>query len=53
VNPVGYVCVFNPLAPADRRVQEAGKICTGANGTFVNLLPVSYACLLPTGPQAG
>ncbi len=48
VNPVGYVCVFNPLIPADRRVQEARGICTGANGTFVNLLPLSYACLLPT-----
>lgn len=51
VNPVGYVCVFNPLNPANRRAQEAANICTGANGTFVNLLPLSYACLLPAGPQ--
>ncbi|MFI6026611.1 hypothetical protein [Amycolatopsis magusensis] len=47
-NPVGYVCVFNPLSPANRRVPEATKICTGAGGTFVNLVPLSYACLLPT-----
>jgi hypothetical protein len=51
VNPVGYVCVFNPLNPANRRVQEATNICTGAGGTFVNLLPLSYACLLPTTPN--
>ncbi|WP_410659261.1 calcium-binding protein [Amycolatopsis sp. lyj-112] len=51
-NPVGYICVFNPLNPANRRVQEATGICNGANGTFVNLLPLSYACLLPTTPQA-
>ncbi|MEV6823447.1 calcium-binding protein [Amycolatopsis sp. NPDC051102] len=48
VNPVGYVCLFNPLSPANRRVTEAGRICTGAGGTFVSLLPLSYACLLPT-----
>ncbi|WP_414944503.1 calcium-binding protein [Amycolatopsis sp. cmx-11-32] len=52
VNPVGYVCVFNPLNPANRRVQEAGGICVGAGGTFVNLLPLSYSCLLPATPQA-
>ena len=52
VNPVGYICVFNPLSPTNRRVQEATRICTGASGTFVNLLPLSYACLLPTTPQA-
>jgi hypothetical protein len=50
VNPVGYVCVFNPLNPANRRVTEARRICTGAGGTFVNLLPLSYACVLPTTP---
>jgi hypothetical protein len=50
VNPVGYVCVFNILRPRDRRVTEARSICTGAGGTFVNLLPLSYACLLPTTP---
>jgi hemolysin type calcium-binding protein len=48
VNPVGYVCVFNPLSPTNRRAREARGICTGAHGTFVNLLPLSYACLLPT-----
>ncbi|MDX3187729.1 calcium-binding protein [Streptomyces sp. MN03-5084-2B] len=48
VTPVGYVCLFNPLSPADRRVTEARRICTGAGGTFVSLLPLSYACLLPT-----
>ena len=52
VNPVGYVCVFNPLSPVNRRVQEARSICTGAGGTFVSLLPLSYACLLPTTSQA-
>jgi hemolysin type calcium-binding protein len=52
VNPAGYICVFNPLSPTNRRVQEATRICTGASGTFVNLLPLSYACLLPTTPQA-
>jgi len=50
VNPVGYICVFNPLSPTNRRVTEASNICTGAGGTFVNLLPLSYACLLPTRP---
>jgi Ca2+-binding RTX toxin-like protein len=50
VNPVGYICVFNPLSPTNRRAQEASNICTGAHGTFVNLLPLSYACLLPTTP---
>jgi len=50
VNPVGYVCLFNPLSPTNRRAQEARNICTGAGGTFVNLLPLSYACLLPTTP---
>lgn len=48
VNPVGYVCVFNLLKPGNRRVHEAGAICTGAGGIFVNLLPVTYSCLLPT-----
>ncbi len=52
VNPVGYVCVFNPLSPTNRRVQEARNICTGAGGTFVSLLPLSYACLLPAAAQA-
>jgi hemolysin type calcium-binding protein len=52
VTPVGYICVFNPLSPANRRVGEASSICTGAGGTFVNLLPLSYSCLLPTTPQA-
>ena len=47
VNPAGYACVFNILNPADRRVDEASKICTGRSGTFVNLLPASYACVLP------
>jgi hypothetical protein len=47
VNPVGYACVFDILRPANRRVDEARKICTGRSGTFVNLLPVSYACVLP------
>jgi hypothetical protein len=47
VNPVGYVCLFNPLSAADRRVTEARRICTGAGATFVSLLPLSYACLLP------
>jgi hypothetical protein len=47
VNPVGYACVFNILRPADRRVVEARRICTGRGGTFVNLLPASYACVLP------
>jgi hypothetical protein len=46
-NPVGYICVFNILRPADRRVVEARNICTGLGGTFVNLLPASYSCLLP------
>ncbi|GAB2958444.1 calcium-binding protein [Saccharothrix stipae] len=50
VNPVGYVCVFDPLNPANRRVPEARRICTGAGGTFVSLLPLSYSCLLPTTP---
>ncbi len=50
VSPVGYVCVFNPLNPANRRVTEARRICTGAGGTFVSLLPLSYACLLPSTP---
>jgi Ca2+-binding RTX toxin-like protein len=50
VNPVGYVCVFNPLGSTNRRVSEARAICTGAGGTFVNLLPLSYSCLLPTRP---
>ncbi|MEV6828216.1 hypothetical protein [Amycolatopsis sp. NPDC051102] len=48
VNPVGYVCVFNPLSSVNRRVAEASRICTGSGGTFVSLLPLSYACLLPT-----
>jgi hypothetical protein len=52
VNPVGYICVFNPLSPVNRRAPEAMNICTGAGGTFVNLLPLSYACLLPSTPQA-
>jgi Ca2+-binding RTX toxin-like protein len=52
VNPVGYTCVFNPLRPADRRVVEARNICTGRSGTFVNLLPLSYACVLPSATQA-
>jgi hypothetical protein len=47
VNPVGYICVFNVLRPANRRVPEARNICTGRGGTFVNLLPLSYSCLLP------
>ncbi|MCX2949110.1 calcium-binding protein [Lentzea sp. NEAU-D7] len=51
VSPVGYVCVFNPLSPKNRRVQEARGICTGAGGTFVSLLPLSYACLLPATSQ--
>jgi hypothetical protein len=47
VNPAGYACVF--LIPsADARVTEARNICTGRGGTFVNLLPASYACVLPT-----
>jgi hypothetical protein len=50
VNPVGYVCVFNPLSTRDRRVREARNICRGSGGTFVNLLPLSYACLLPNTP---
>jgi hypothetical protein len=46
VLPVGYACVFlSP--PANPRVTEAENICTGRNGTFVNALPLSYACLLP------
>ncbi|WP_199443516.1 calcium-binding protein [Umezawaea beigongshangensis] len=48
VNPVGYVCVFNPLSSNNRRVPEARAICTGAGGTFVNALPAAYSCLLPT-----
>ena len=52
VNPVGYACVFNILRPADRRVEEASGICTGRRGTFVNLLPASYACVLPRATQA-
>jgi hypothetical protein len=52
LNPVGYVCLFNILNPTNRRAQEAHGICTGAGGTFVNLLPLSYACLLPATPQA-
>ena len=48
VAPVGYACVFNILRPADRRVVEARNICTGRSGTFVNLLPLSYACVLPS-----
>jgi hypothetical protein len=48
VNPVGYVCVFNPLDPTERRASEARNICTGQGGTFVNLLPLSYSCLLPS-----
>jgi hypothetical protein len=47
VNPAGYICVFNILRPADRRVDEARTICTGRSGTFVNLLPASYGCVLP------
>jgi hypothetical protein len=47
VNPAGYACVFNPLRPANRRVNEARNICTGRRGTFVDLLPLSYACVLP------
>jgi hypothetical protein len=44
--PVGYVCVFlSP--PSNPRATEASNICTGRGGTFVNLLPLSYACLLP------
>jgi len=53
VNPVGYLCVFNILRPADRRVTEARNICTGRRGAFVNLLPLSYACVLPRATQAG
>jgi len=46
VLPVGYACVFlSP--PANPRVPEAKSICTGRHGTFVNLLPLSYACVLP------
>jgi hypothetical protein len=52
VNPVGYICLFNPLSTTDRRVQEARNICTAAGGTFVNLLPLSYTCLLPATAQA-
>jgi hypothetical protein len=52
LNPVGYVCVFNILRPANRRVGEARSICRGSGGIFVNLLPLSYACLLPTTMQA-
>jgi hypothetical protein len=47
VNPVGYICVFL-RRPSDARVTEARNICTGRGGRFVNLLPVSYACLLPS-----
>ena len=44
--PVGYACVFlNPSS--DPRATEAKNICTGRRGTFVNLLPLSYACILP------
>jgi Ca2+-binding RTX toxin-like protein len=46
-NPIGYICVFNALSPTDRRAAEARNICTGQGGTFVNLLPASYACVLP------
>jgi hypothetical protein len=52
VTPVGYACVFNILSPADRRVVEARNICTDRSGTFVNLLPASYACVLPATMQA-
>jgi Ca2+-binding RTX toxin-like protein len=46
VTPAGYACVF--LRPSrDPRVTEARGICTGRRGTFVNLLPASYACVLP------
>jgi hypothetical protein len=49
--PVGYICVFNPLnAPAS--VNEARTICTGRGGTFVNLMPASYSCVLPATTQA-
>jgi hypothetical protein len=50
VSPVGYTCVFNPLNPGNRRGREARAICTGAGGTFVNLLPLAYSCLLPSTP---
>jgi hypothetical protein len=44
--PVGYACVFlNPSS--NPRATEAKNICTGRRGTFVNLLPLSYACILP------
>jgi len=46
VLPVGYACVFLS-APADPRVPEARNICTGRGGTFVDALPLSYACVLP------
>jgi hypothetical protein len=52
VNPAGYICVFNILRPGNRRVVEARNICTGRRGTFVNLLPASYACVLPRATQA-
>jgi hypothetical protein len=45
--------VFNPLnPPADARVNEARTICTGSGGTFVNLMPLSYSCVLPATTQA-
>jgi hypothetical protein len=50
--PLGYICVFNPLTPGDHRVPEARNICTGLRGTFVDLAPVSYSCLLPAAAQA-
>ncbi|MGX7828818.1 calcium-binding protein [Actinokineospora sp. 24-640] len=48
VNPVVYTCVFNPLDFSNRRAKEARKICTGAGGTFVSLLPLNYSCLFPS-----
>jgi hypothetical protein len=52
LNPVGYICVFNPLAPNGHRIPEARSICTGRHGTFVDLAPLSYSCLLPAATQA-
>jgi RTX calcium-binding nonapeptide repeat (4 copies) len=52
VIPAGYACVF--LRPSrDPRVTKARGICTGRGGRFVNLLPLSYACVLPTTRSTG